>query len=130
MDITDFKKYAIPKIESGKIVSAVRNIIKEFKNKEQDQYEEQKELYKPIVEKLEQEIDEISDLRENMLLLKFSFGGKTPSFTQSSSCPRALKARTIARYLSFAIFFSSHQVSLFARISFSTIRRQVSFGLL
>ena len=67
MDIADFKKHAIPKIESGKMVSAVRETIKELQNREQDQYEEQKKLYKPIVEKLEQEIDEISDLRENML---------------------------------------------------------------
>ena len=67
MDIADFKKHAIPKIESGKIVNVIRQTIKEVQNREQDQYEKQKEVYKPIVEKLEQEIDEISDLRENML---------------------------------------------------------------
>ena len=66
MDIADFKKYAIPRIESGKIVSVVRQTIKEAQNSEQDQYENQKDLYKPIVEKLEREIEEISDLREDM----------------------------------------------------------------
>ena len=67
MDIAVYKKYAIPKIESGKMVDVVRQTIKEAQYREQDQYEQQKDLYKPIVEKLEKEIDEISDLREDML---------------------------------------------------------------
>ena len=66
MDIAEYQKYAIPKIESGKMVNVVRQTVKEAENLRQDQYERQKEVYKPIVEKLEQEIDEISDLREDM----------------------------------------------------------------
>ena len=68
MDIAEYQKYAIPKIESGRMVNVVRETVREAENLRQDQYERQKEVYKPIVEKLEQEIDEISDLREDMLL--------------------------------------------------------------
>lgn len=66
MDIAEFKKYAIAKIEAGKMVDVVRKTIKAVKTQEQDKYEEQKEAYKPFVEKLEKEIDEISVLREEM----------------------------------------------------------------
>ena len=64
MDIADYKKYALPKIEAGKMVKVLRQAIKSVKNSEQDQYEKQKDIYKPIVEKLEEEAKDISDLRK------------------------------------------------------------------
>ena len=64
MDINEYKKYAIPKIEAGKMVDVVRKTIKEVKYAKQDKYEVQKELYKPITQELKKEIDEISDLRK------------------------------------------------------------------
>ena len=50
---------------------------------------------------------------------------------KKSSCPWAHKAITRGRHccLSFAFSVSSPQLTLFACISFSTVRRQVSFGL-
>ena len=64
MDIARVEKLLIPKIESGKVVDVVRETIKQERDATQERYEEQKEVYKPIVEKLEKEIDEISNLRE------------------------------------------------------------------
>ena len=53
------------------------------------------------------------------------------SLTQSSLCPWAHKAATrdYHCFRFFAFFVSSSQLTLFARISFSTVRHQVSFGL-
>lgn len=64
MNITEFKKHAIPQIEAGKMVDIVRKTIVEEQNTMQDKYEEDKEIYKPIVQQLKKKIDEISDLRE------------------------------------------------------------------
>ena len=66
MDIADYKKYALPKIEVGKMVAAVRQTLKEVAHSEQDVYEKQKEIYKPIIEKLEEEAEEISALKEKL----------------------------------------------------------------
>ena len=64
MDITEFKKYALPNIEAGKMVDLIRTTIKEVQYSKQDEEEKQKESLKPIVEKLEEEAKEISDLRK------------------------------------------------------------------
>ena len=64
MDIERYKRLTIPKIEAGKITKIVRDVIKDDKRSKQDVYEEKKEELKPITEKLEKEIDEISKLRE------------------------------------------------------------------
>ena len=66
MDIADYKKYAIPKIEAGKMFKVVRQTIKSVQNSKQDQYEKQKVIYKPIVEQLEKEAKEISALKEKL----------------------------------------------------------------
>ena len=66
MDIADYKKYALPKIEVGKMVATVRKAIKEVAHSEQDVYEKQKEIYKPIIEKLEEEAEELSALKEKL----------------------------------------------------------------
>ena len=64
MDITEFKKYALPNIEAGKIVDLIRSTIKKVQYSKQDAREKQKESLKPIIEKLEEEAKEISDLRK------------------------------------------------------------------
>ena len=64
MDITEFKKYAFPNIEAGKMVNLIRRTIKEVQYSKQDAEEKQKVALKPIVEKLEEEAKEISDLRK------------------------------------------------------------------
>ena len=66
MDIADYKKHALPKIEVGKMVATVRKAIKEVAHSEQDVYEKQKEIYKPIIEKLDREAEEISALKEKL----------------------------------------------------------------
>lgn len=79
MDINRTKRLIIPTIESGKMVSAVRKTIRQEQDDRQEKYEEQKEVYRPIVEKLEKEIDEISGLREE--------------YVKSASAPLAYKER-------------------------------------
>ena len=64
MDINEFKKYAIPRIEAGKIIDVIHKTIKDIDHAKQDQYELGKEMYKPITEQLEKEVDEISELRK------------------------------------------------------------------
>ena len=63
----EYKKFAIPKIEAGKMVDVVRKTIKEVEYAKQDQYEDRKEIYKPITQELKKEIDEISHLREEFI---------------------------------------------------------------
>ena len=64
MDINEFKKYAIPRIEAGKIIDVIHKTIKDIDHAKQDRYELGKEMYKPITEQLEKEVDEISELRK------------------------------------------------------------------
>ena len=64
MDIDNYKKIAIPKIESGKMTKIVRDAIKEAQTFKQDVFEKKKEKFEPITEELEKEIKEISNLRE------------------------------------------------------------------
>ena len=57
MDVEDYKKYAIPKIEAGKMVKVVRQAIKSVQNIELDQDEKQKDLYMKKI-KIQQELEE------------------------------------------------------------------------
>ena len=83
MDINEYKKYAIAKIEAGKMVNIVRKTIKEAEYAQQDKDEDQKELYKPITQELKKEIDEISDLRK-----EFIKSTKNPiTYTQQAIMP-------------------------------------------
>ena len=52
MDLKDFEKHIIPKIESGRSIEAVRNIIKTGQYAEQDRRESLKETFKPITDEL------------------------------------------------------------------------------
>ena len=64
MNVEEYKKYAIPKIEAGKMVKVIRQALKSVQYSKQDQDEKQKEIYKPIVQQLEKEAEDISKLRE------------------------------------------------------------------
>ena len=64
MDIERFKRLSIPKIEAGKMTEVVRDVIKEVQTNEQDAYEKVAEDLKRLTEKFDQEIEEISKLRD------------------------------------------------------------------
>ena len=64
MDLEDFEKHIIPKIEAGRTVETVRQIIKTGQYAEQDRRESLKETFKPItneLEKVDEGIDELKD---------------------------------------------------------------------
>ena len=64
MDIERFKRLSIPKIEAGKMTEVVRDVIKEVETRDQDLYEKVAKDLKPITEKFDKEIEEISKLRD------------------------------------------------------------------
>ena len=64
MDIERFKRLSIPKIEAGKMTEVVRDVIKEVRTNKQNVYEKTSEDLKPLTEKFDKEIEEISKLRE------------------------------------------------------------------
>ena len=66
MDIESFKRLSIPKIEAGKMTEVVRDVIKEVRTNKQNVYEKTSEDLKPLTEKFDKEIDEISKLREDV----------------------------------------------------------------
>ena len=66
MDIERFKRLRIPKIEAGKMTEVVRDVIKEVRTNKQNVYEETSEDLKPLTEKFDKEIEEISKLREDV----------------------------------------------------------------
>ena len=66
MDIERFKRLSIPKIEAGKMIEVVRDVIKEVKTRDQDTYEKVAKDLKPLTEKFDKEIEEISKLREDV----------------------------------------------------------------
>ena len=66
MDIERFKRLSIPKIEAGKMTEVVRDVIKEVKTNKQNVYEKTSEDLKPLTEKFDKEIEEISKLREDV----------------------------------------------------------------
>ena len=66
MDIERFKRLSIPKIEAGKMTEVVRDVIKEVRTNKQNVYEKTSEDLKPLTEKFDKEIEEISKLREDV----------------------------------------------------------------
>ena len=64
MDIERFKRLSIPKIEAGKMTEVVRYVIKEVRTNKQNVYEKISEDLKPLTEKFDKEIEEISKLRD------------------------------------------------------------------
>ena len=70
MDLKDFEKQIIPKIESGKSIEAVRNIIKTGQYVEQDRRESLKETFKPITDELEKADEGIYKLKDELKDLK------------------------------------------------------------
>ena len=66
MDIERFKRLSIPKIEAGKMTEVVRDVIKEVQTNKQNVYEKTSEDLKPPTEKFDNEIEEISKLREDV----------------------------------------------------------------
>ena len=66
MDIERFKRLSIPKIEVGKMTEVVRDVIKEVRTNKQNVYEKTSEDLKPLTEKFDKEIEEISKLREDV----------------------------------------------------------------
>ena len=65
MDIQRFNRLSIPKIEAGKMTEVVRDVIKEVRTNKQNVYEKTSEDLKPLTEKFDKEIEEISKLRES-----------------------------------------------------------------
>ena len=64
MDIERFKRLSIPKIEAGKMTEVVRDVIKEVRTRDQDAYEKVAKDLKTLTETFDEEIDEISKLRD------------------------------------------------------------------
>ena len=70
MDLKDFEKHIIPKIEAGRFSEAVRNIIKTGQYAEQDRRESLKETFQPITDELEKGDESIDELKEEFKDLK------------------------------------------------------------
>ena len=70
MDLKDFEKHIIPKIEAGRSIEAVRNIIKIGQYAEQDRKESLKETFKPITDELEKVDEGIYKLKDELKDLK------------------------------------------------------------
>ena len=66
MDIERFKRLSIPYTEAGKMTEVVRDVIKEVRTNKQNVYEKTSEDLKPLTEKFDKEIEEISKLREDV----------------------------------------------------------------
>ena len=66
MDIERFKRLSIPKIEAGKMTEVVRDVIQEVRTNKQNIYEKVAEDLKPLTDKFDKEIEEISKLREDV----------------------------------------------------------------
>ena len=66
MDIERFKRLSIPKIEAGNMTEVVRDVTKEVETRDQHSYEKVAKDLKPLTEKFDKEIEEISKLREDV----------------------------------------------------------------
>ena len=67
MNIERFKRLSIPKSEAGKMTEVVRDVIKQVKtNKQNVKDEKTSEDLKPLKEKFDKEIEEISKLRDEV----------------------------------------------------------------
>ena len=66
MYIERFKRLSIPKSEAGKMTEVVRDVIKQVKTNKQNVYEKTSEDLKPLKEKFDKEIEEISKLRDEV----------------------------------------------------------------
>ena len=70
MDLKDFEKHIITKIEAGRSIEAVRHIIKTRQYAEQDRRESLKETFKPITDELEKADEGIYELKDELKDLK------------------------------------------------------------
>ena len=70
MDLKDFEKHIIPKIEAGRSIEAVRNIIKTGQYAEQDGKESLKETFKLITDELEKVDEGIHKLKDELQDIK------------------------------------------------------------
>ena len=70
MDLKDFEKHIIPKIEAGRSIETVRHIIKTEQYAEQDRRESLKETFKPITDELEKVDEGIYKLKDELKDLK------------------------------------------------------------
>ena len=70
MDIKNFENHIIPKIEAGRTIEAVRNIIKTRQYAKQDRRESLKETFKPITDELEKIDEGIYKLKDELKDLK------------------------------------------------------------
>ena len=61
-----FKRLGIPKIEAGEMTEVVRDVIKEVRTHKQNVYKKTSQDLKPLREKFDKEIEEISKLREDV----------------------------------------------------------------
>ena len=59
-------RVSITKIEAGKMTEVVRDVIKQVETRDQDLYEKVAKDLKPLTEKFDKEIEEISKLREDV----------------------------------------------------------------
>ena len=66
MDLKNFEKHITPKIEAGRTVEAVRQIIKTGQYTEQDRREFLKETFKPITDELEKVDEGIDELKKDL----------------------------------------------------------------
>ena len=69
MDLKDFEKHIIPKIEAGRYIEAVRQINKTEQYAGQDRRESLKETFKPITDELEK-VDELKKVEKDIDKLK------------------------------------------------------------
>ena len=70
MNMRNFEKHNIPKIEAGRSIEAVRNIIKTGQYAKQDRRESLKETFKPITDELEKVDEGIYKLKDELKDLK------------------------------------------------------------
>ena len=70
IDLKDFEKHIIPKIEAGRSIEAVCNIIKTGQYAEQGRRESLKETFKPITDELEKVDEGIYKLKDELKDLK------------------------------------------------------------
>ena len=66
MDIERFKRLSIPKIEAGKMTEVVRDVIEVVRTNKKNVYEKTSQDLKPLTEKFDKEIEEISKLKEDL----------------------------------------------------------------
>ena len=129
VDIERFKRLSIPKIEVRKMTEVVRDVLKEVRTRDQDTYEKVAKDLKPLTEKFDKEIEEISNLREDVKKQVIPYGAQVQRLAlpgpSSEVAPKMVADMNKGFTQEELVFIQNQELPLSADIFCKSLKSQI-----